>query len=143
MNGFQKLAYALSNLGQDQGSKTFKTAPKEIRIELATVLTPPPDLKILIDGMSVPLGKEFLTVAEHLTRHKRIVTISHQEMAKRDLGDAKREDFLDTDDLAAPFTSHKHSYVEMQFEDVLKPDDKVLVLSVNSAYYIMDRVVGL
>ncbi|WP_400162929.1 DUF2577 domain-containing protein [Brevibacillus sp. TJ4] len=139
MNGFQKLAHILSGLDQKQGGAT---APlQDIRIELATVINPQPNLKILIDGMTDPIGKEFLTVAEHLMRHKRIVTITHQEKEERDLGDMTREDFLDTDDLAPPYTSYKHSYVEMQFEDVLKKDDKILVLSVGSAYYIIDRVV--
>lgn len=142
MNGFQKLAHTLSGLDQKQGQNGAKPPQKDIRIELATVIKPQPDLKILIDGMAEPIGKEFLTIAEHLARHKRIVTITHQEKAERDLGDMKKEDYLDTDDLAAPYTSFKHNYLEQQFEDVLKKDDKILVLSVGSAYYIMDRVVS-
>ncbi|MDH6351934.1 DUF2577 domain-containing protein [Brevibacillus sp. 1238] len=141
MNGFQKLAQTLSGINQNQSQNGAKPPQKDFRIELATVIKPSPDLKILIDGMTEPIGKEFLTVVEHLTRHKRIVSITHQEKAERDLGDMKKEDFLDTDDLAAPFTSYKHNYVELQSEDVLKKDDKVLVLSVESAYYIIDRVV--
>lgn len=139
MNGFQKLALTLSGLENKRGGEQLSS--KDIRIELATVIKPPPDLKILIDGMTEPIGKEFITVAEHLTRHKRIVTITHQEKAERDLGDKKKEDFLDTDDLVAPFSSYKHNYVELQMEDVLKIDDKVLVLSAASAFYIIDRVV--
>ncbi|RAT95925.1 DUF2577 domain-containing protein [Brevibacillus sp. Leaf182] len=140
MNGFQKLAHVLSGANQKQGTGGTNPPPKDIRIELATVIKPPPDLKILIDGMTEPIGKEFITVLEHLTRHTRIVTITHQEKAERDLGDMKKEDFLDTDDVAAPFTSFKHNYLLLQFEDVLKLNDKVHVLSVDSAYYILDRV---
>ena len=73
------------------------------------------------------LTEEFLIVAEHLTRHERIVTIEHNELEMRELGDKKEMDFLDTDDKAAPATSYKHSYVKMIFEDGLKKDDLVIL----------------
>lgn len=82
-------------------------------------------------------------VAEHLTRHSRIVTIIHEEQKERDLGDKTEKDLLDTDDdsPSPELTKFTYSFVEMKFEDVLKKGDRVLVASVGSRYYIIDRVV--
>ncbi|MBG9657813.1 DUF2577 domain-containing protein [Cytobacillus firmus] len=87
------------------------------------------------------LTEEFLDVAEHLTRHERIVTIEHEELAVRELGDKKEADFLDTDDKAAPVTKYKHSYVKMVFEDGLKKGDKVVLLRVQGGhrFLVIDR----
>ncbi|QQE73150.1 DUF2577 domain-containing protein [Brevibacillus composti] len=115
------------------------------RLELATVVSPPPDLRIRIDNMALDLEADDLVVAEHLTRHKRIVTITHEELAERDLGDKIERDGLDTDDMVEgnPITEYRHAYVELTFEDVLKPGDRVIVASMNDgqAYLILDRVV--
>lgn len=115
------------------------------RIELATVTSPPPNLRIRIDDMAIELEADDLVVAEHLTRHKRIVTITHEELAERDLGDKIVQDGLDTDDMVEgnPITEYRHSYVELTFEDVLKAGDRVIVASMNGeqTYLILDRVV--
>lgn len=61
-------------------------------------------------------------VAEHLTRHSRIVTIVHEEQKERDLGDKMEKDLLDTDDDSPlpELTKFSYSFVELKFEDVLK-----------------------
>ena len=110
------------------------------RFELATVVAPPPELRIKIDNMALELEADDVLVAEHLTRHKRIVTIKHEQDAERDVGDTepKPRDNDSTGSLAWTY-----SYVEMQFEDVLKAGDRVLVASMNDgqSYVILDRVV--
>ncbi|MCM3592507.1 DUF2577 domain-containing protein [Brevibacillus borstelensis] len=110
------------------------------RLELATVVSPPPDLRIRIDNMALDLEADDVLVAEHLTRHKRVVTIRHEQDAERDVGDTepKPRDNDSTGSLAWTY-----SYVELQFEDVLKAGDRVLVASMNGeqTYLILDRVV--
>lgn len=132
MNGFQKLAMVLG--AQKNGNEGEE---KAVRLEFATVQTPQPELSILIDGMTIPFGKDFLYVAEGVSRHKRIATITHEQDVERDVGDT------------IPFPKGKDSdgdlyrklaYVELQLEDVLKPGDRIVVASVDSQYVILDRV---
>ncbi|MGG1662878.1 DUF2577 family protein [Brevibacillus sp. NRS-1366] len=136
MNGFQKLAMVF---GSQQSNSTLKKedVKKEVRLEFATVQTPEPELSILIDGMTVPFGKDFLFVAEGITRHKRIATITHEQDVERDVGDTvpfPKDSDSDGD------LYRKLAYVEMQLEDVLKAGDRIVVASVNSQYVIVDRV---
>jgi hypothetical protein len=116
---------------------------KDVDIVLGTVTSPPPALKVRIDNEPTEIEAEDLIVSEHLTRHKRIVTINHTEKTQRNLGDGIAEDHLDTDDLAAPYTSFSYNYVEMQFEDVLKANDRVILAECENGqtYVILDRAV--
>nr|WP_269091478.1 DUF2577 domain-containing protein [Brevibacillus brevis] len=109
------------------------------KLELATVIAPPPELRIKIDNMTIELDAGDLVVCEHLTRHTRIVTITHEEGVARDVGDIvpfPKDHDSDGDQY------RKLSYIEFQFEDVLKPGDRVLVSSMNDGqtYVIHDRV---
>lgn len=117
---------------------------KDLNVEIGTVVSAAPDLKIKIERDQIVLEKDDLLVAEHLTRHKRIVTLSHQEKEKRDLGDCHAEDYLDTDDLAPPYTSYQHNYIELQFEDVLRKYDRVFLIADDDTqqYFVIDRVVS-
>lgn len=97
--------------------------------------------KVKLDNFKHEVDCMFL---EYVTRdHKRIVTISHDEMEPRDLGDKTEYDYLDTDDKAPPYTSYKHNYVELKYEDVIKKGDRVLVAIVNngSDHIVLGRVV--
>lgn len=116
---------------------------KPLNVEIATVTAAAPDLKIKLDSDGLELEKDELIVMEHLTRHDRIITLEHVELAERDLGDGVGIDHLDTDDLAAPVTSYKHSYVKMTVEDVLKVGDRVAVvcLAEDMVYVVLDRTV--
>ena len=96
--------------------------------------------KVKLDNFKHEVDCIFL---EYVTRnHKRIVTLSHDEMTPRDLGDKTEYDHLDTDDKSPPYTSYKHNFVELQFEDVLKIGDRVLVAIVNngSDHVVLGRV---
>lgn len=134
-SGASQLAQVIKRLGYNAYDK----------FELATVTAPPPTLKIKIDNMAVELEDDDVIVAQHLTRHKRIVTIEHEELKERNLGDMVVQDGLDTDDMVEgnPITTYKHSYVELTFEDVLKTGDRVIVASINDgqSYVILDRAV--
>ncbi|MBB6283827.1 DUF2577 family protein [Geobacillus subterraneus] len=46
---------------------------KDVSIELATVTSPPPNIKIQVDNMKIELDKDDVVVAEHLLPHKRMV----------------------------------------------------------------------
>lgn len=117
---------------------------KDVNVEIGTVISAPPNLKIKIERDGIVLEKDDLTVAEHLTRHKRIVTLSHTELEPRDIGDGKAKDYLDTDDLIPPITTYKHNYIELQFEDVLKVGNRVFVIVDDDSqeYYVIDRAVS-
>ncbi len=115
-----------------------------ISIMEATVTKAPPEIEIMIGGNPKDIiKKDLIVTAEHLTRHKRIVTITHDESTVRDLGDGTEKDLLDTDNDEKPYTHFKQSYVEMQFEDVLKVGDKVMVIIFDQGqrYLIVDRMV--
>ncbi|WP_245983523.1 DUF2577 domain-containing protein [Ammoniphilus oxalaticus] len=87
------------------------------------------------------LTADFLDVAEHLTRHERIVSIHHEEMATRNLGDRTDHDMLDSDDGEPPYTKYQHDYVKLIMQDGLKTGDKVVLLRVQGGhrFLVLDR----
>lgn len=132
-NGYNQLHQVIKRVGRNDFDK----------FELATVTSPPPEIRIRVDNWPIDLEADDIIVAEHLTRHTRIVTIRHEEMAERDLGDKIVQDGLDTDDMVEgnPITEYRHSYVELTFEDVLKVGDRVIILSASDSqsFYVLDR----
>ncbi len=129
-DGFSQLRQVVAEVGRNDYDK----------LELATVTAPPPALRIKIDNMALELEADDLVVAEHLTRHTRIVTITHEQDAERDVGDTEPKP---RDNDSSGSLAWAHSYIELRFEDVLKPGDRVLVSSMNDGqtYVIKDRVV--
>jgi hypothetical protein len=85
----------------------------DVNIELATVTSAPPDLKIKVDNMKVELDRDDLIVAQYLTKHKR--------QAKINGG----------------------TTVELEYQDELKPGDRVIVASANNGqlYFVIDKAV--
>lgn len=130
-DGFSKLAQEITKGGYN----------KAIDIEIGKVIAPPPDIIIRVDSSPILLDKYDLIIAEHLTRHDRIVTIEHEELKERQLGDKVEQDYLDTDDKAAPITSYRHNFVKLRFEDLLKKGDRIIVarLDEQMLYVILDR----
>ncbi|MGG4453221.1 DUF2577 domain-containing protein [Brevibacillus porteri] len=129
-SGFSQLRQAIERFGYNPYDK----------LELATVIASPPELRIKIDNMTIELDADDIVVCEHLTRHKRIATITHEQDKERDVGDITpfpKDNDSDGD------LYQKLSYIEFQFEDVLKPGDRVLVSSMNDGqtYVILDRAV--
>lgn len=86
---------------------------KDVDIELATVTSAPPDLKIKVDNMKVELDRDDLIVAQCLTKHKRQVKIDGGET------------------------------IELEYQDELKPGDRVIVASANNGqlYFVIDKAV--
>ena len=101
----------------------------------AVVTQAPPELAIQLKNDSkLPIPKEIIVVAEHLTRHERKMQIKSSAI----------EGFTKSAD------NHTHGYesidmteAEVTFLDELKAGDEVLVVSLQGgqAYYIADRVV--
>ncbi|MBU8715386.1 DUF2577 domain-containing protein [Brevibacillus parabrevis] len=129
-SGFSQLRQVIAQVGRNDYDK----------FELATVTSPPPELRIKIDNMSLELDHADLIVAQHLTRHTRIATITHEQGKERDVGDITPfpKDHDSDGDL-----HRKLSYIEFQFEDVLKPGDRVYVSSMNDGqtYVVHDKAV--
>ncbi|MED4971314.1 DUF2577 family protein [Parageobacillus toebii] len=85
---------------------------KDVSIELATVTSPPPNIKIQVDNMKIELDKDDVIIAQYLTKHKRQVRIN---------GDTT---------------------VELEYQDELKVGDRVIVASDrDQVFYIIDRAV--
>jgi Protein of unknown function (DUF2577) len=85
----------------------------DVNIEMATVTSAPPDLKIKVDNMKVELDRDDLVVAQYLTKHKRQVKINGG------------------------------TTVELEYQDELKPGDRVIVTSANNGqiYFVLDKAV--
>lgn len=115
--------------------------------ELATVVSSYPALSVRIDNMKVSLGGSNLVVCERLLRSTRIVSLKSRPGTVRELGDKTEEDknrmsnsqdgFLKVD------SEIEFSHVQLEFQDVLKVGDRVLVQAVpgGQKYMIIDRVV--
>lgn len=88
-------------------------ANTDVTIELATVTSPPPALRIKVDGMKIELESDDLIVAERLTAYSRTVTLNDGEP------------------------------VTLAYGDELLAGDRVIVASVNSGqlYVILDKAV--
>jgi HSP20 family molecular chaperone IbpA len=86
---------------------------KDVEIELATVTSAPPNLKIKVDNMKVELDRDDLIVAQSITKHKRQVKID---------GGAT---------------------VDLEYQDELKVGDRVIVANVKNGqlYIVLDKAV--
>lgn len=85
---------------------------KDLSIELATVTSPPPNIKIQVDNMKIELDKDDVIIAQYLTKHKRQVRINGG------------------------------TTVELEYQDELKAGDRVIVASDrDQVFYILDRAV--
>lgn len=140
-SGASQLVQLIRTLGQNT----------DVTLELATVTSAPPSLKIKVDNMAVELDKDDLLVSQSLTKHKRKMNI------KTDKGF--------TTDVTVPIVEHGLVFVgqgtltpksfalkeanmtvkeaEVEFVDELKKDDRVLVAGFQQGqiYVILDRVV--
>lgn len=122
--------------------------PMGARIELATVIESPPNLKIRRDSDQLILEKEELVVAQHLTRHTRIASVNYEWDKARDLGDisvitSSRRNYIVSQPDVTPYHSYDMNYAYITMQDVLKVGDRVLLAcdDDNMVYYILDRAV--
>lgn len=141
--------------------------PSGVRIELATVIESPPNLKIRRDSDQLVLEKEELVVAEHLAKHKRIMTF--QKVGDTRFSSGYSRPFttnirIGSDEVSEEMTPaglgpHTHDItvvelanvqndfdavdVEVEYQDELRKDDRVLLAcdDDNMVYYVLDRAV--
>lgn len=125
-SGASKMVQVIRKFGHNQ----------DINIEFATVTSPPPNLKIKVDNMSIELDKDDLMVAEYLTKHKRKIKFTSSSVAEA----------MSTEG----FEPHVHDITslvlegEMEFIDELKAGERVIVANIDSGqtYVILDRAVS-
>jgi PIN domain nuclease of toxin-antitoxin system len=132
---------------------------KDIDIELATVTNPPPKLKIQIDNMKIELEADDLIVAQHLTKHKRYVTMKKSIDSQFESYIKLKSTEVSESMSSQGYIPHTHDItsitldniqndfafenIEMEFQDELKKGDRIIVASVNDGqkYIILDRAV--
>lgn len=143
-NGFSQLRQVIAQVGYNDFDK----------IELATVLAPPPGLRIQIDNMKEPLEADDLIVAQHLTRHKRKITLTGLHNTDILVEDAEQSaggtypkgtpiNSIDFDEFSVRKADITVTEAEIEYLDELAEGDRVIVSSMNDgqAYVILDRVV--
>ena len=132
---------------------------RELFVEVGIVVSEPPDLKIEVDG-DIILEADDLIVAEHLTKHSRIVTIEPQEHEYADPSYITFGSDTVTESMSAEgLGPHVHDvtqitldnvqrdflakHVRITYDDELKLGDRVLIISDDETdeYYVIDRVV--
>ena len=120
-----------------QRDKAVGTAMFGTGLVLGTLTQPK---KVKLDNFKHEVDCIFFEYATN--QHKRIVTISHDKTIPRDLGEKTEYGDIKIDDVPPSYTKYKHSFVELQFEDVLKVGDRVLVAIVNngSDHVVLGRV---
>lgn len=125
--GRSKLRHVIRELGYN----------KDVDIEFATVLSPPPKIKLKVDGLPFDLDEEDVIICEHLLEQTRTVTISG--------GKISQDTTLDGD----PSHSHKITSflitdAEIKINQSLKAGDRVIVVSYGAGqnYIVLDRIGG-
>ncbi|MFP4976475.1 DUF2577 family protein [Paenibacillus sp. CN-4] len=124
----------------------------DVSIELATVTSAPPELKIKVDHMNVELEKDDLIVVQSLTKHKRTVTLISEGGASGEAGNMTSSATgtvsgnpaeLQLKGLTFSSADFTAKEAELEFLDELKKDDRVLVAGIQQGqmYVILDRVV--
>lgn len=94
------------------------------------------------------LTEEFLDVAEHLTRHERIISLEYEypkTWLKERIGDEPKDTISSRRNIGSgqvtPYEQYEMKYAKMIFEDGLKKDDKVVLLRVQGGhrFLVIDR----
>ncbi|GLC87484.1 DUF2577 domain-containing protein [Lysinibacillus piscis] len=121
-------------------------ASNPVNIVLGTVVETKP-LKIELHS-KLPLTEEYLLVAEHLTRHERVVSIRYEypkNYTKEQIGDASKQANSARknigDPASNPYENYTMSYARLTVEDGLKVGDKVVLHRVQGGqkYFVSDR----
>lgn len=97
------------------------------------VYSSPPNIKLkLKDNSKLIIPSEFIRVAEHLTRHKRIANINGGSGSTSSAGDPEH-----THDIQ----SLQFDNAQIEFVDELKIGDKVMVAAVQGgqSFFVIDR----
>ncbi|MGN7387718.1 DUF2577 domain-containing protein [Sporosarcina sp. SAFN-015] len=139
-NVYSKLVQTIRDVGYS----------KPVNIEIATVVDAPPNLRIKLDQDGLILEKDDLIVAEHLTRHERIVSVNYEypkTWLLADIGDMPKDADSSRNYIgsaqAIPYEKYEMLNAKMTFEDVLKPGERVILacLDEDMVYVVLDRAV--
>ncbi|EFI68942.1 hypothetical protein BFZC1_08805 [Lysinibacillus fusiformis ZC1] len=121
-------------------------ASNPVNIVVGEVIESKP-LKIEVHSKLI-LTDEFLLVAEHLTRHERIVSIAYeyaQNFSSGRMGDAWKQASSSRKNIREsepnPYEKYDMKYAKFIFEDGLKIGDKVVLHRVQGGqrYFVSDR----
>lgn len=121
-------------------------ASNPVNIVLGTVIEAKP-LKIEIHSKLI-LTDEFLLVAEHLTRHERVVTTQYEfpkDYTSSQIGDGVKKASSKRKNIGGsfevPYEEYEMQFAKMVFEDGLKEGDKVVLHRVQGGqqYFVSDR----
>ncbi|WP_263560465.1 DUF2577 domain-containing protein [Paenibacillus polymyxa] len=125
----------------------------EVDIEYATILAPPPALRVQVDNMKIELDGDDVIIPEHLREHTRKVSVKAVEPTTLELSRYTR--VTKETESSAPVNSKAFSDVfnfggftsgmfEITFHDTLKAGDRVAVASFGAGqrYIVLDRIGG-
>ncbi|AHM66848.1 hypothetical protein PPSQR21_032090 [Paenibacillus polymyxa SQR-21] len=125
----------------------------EVDIEYATILAPPPALRVQVDNMKIELDGDDVIIPEHLREHTRKVSVKAMEPTTLELNRYTR--VTRETESSAPVNSKAFSDVfnfggftsgefEITFHDTLKAGDRVAVASFGAGqrYIVLDRIGG-
>ncbi|RFT92338.1 DUF2577 domain-containing protein [Paenibacillus jamilae] len=123
----------------------------EVDIEYATIIAPPPALRVQVDNMKIELDGDDVIITEHLREHTRKVSVKAVEPTTFELNRYTR--ITKETESSAPVNSKAFSDVfnfgsftsgefEITFHDTLKAGDRVAVASFGAGqrYIVLDRI---
>ncbi|EHS56847.1 DUF2577 family protein [Paenibacillus kribbensis] len=123
----------------------------EVNIEYATILAPPPALRVQVDNMKIELDGDDVFILEHLREHTRKVSVKATNPTTLELNRYTR--VTKETESSAPVNSKAFSDVfnfgsfasgtfEITFHDTLKAGDRVAVASFGAGqrYIVLGRI---
>ncbi|MMZ56043.1 hypothetical protein D1872_179210 [compost metagenome] len=123
----------------------------EVDIEYATIIAPPPALRVQVDNMKIELDGDDVIIPEHLREHTRKVSVKATTPTTLELSRYTR--VTKETESSAPVNSKAFSDVfnfggftsgefEITFHDTLKAGDRVAVASFGAGqrYIVLDRI---
>jgi len=127
----------VAELIEGSGVSQFKSVMKQITyiksadIEFATILAPPPSIRVVVDGMKIELDADDLAICESLTKTTRDITF---------MADVAIE--VDIDGILRDGTIAAGTSASIETDNALKAGDRVVIASINDGqlYVILDRL---
>lgn len=127
----------MAELIEGSGVSQFKSVMKQITyiksadIEFATILAPPPSIRVVVDGMKIELDADDLAICESLTKTTRDITF---------MADVAIE--VDIDGILRDGTIAAGTSASIETDNALKAGDRVVIASINDGqlYVILDRL---
>ncbi|MGF7045678.1 hypothetical protein J2T13_000138 [Paenibacillus sp. DS2015] len=109
------------------------TYVKSADIEFATVLAPPPSIRVVVDGMKIELDADDLSICESLTKTTRDIKFKADVAIKVDIDGTLRDGTIKTG-----------TSTSIETDNALKAGDRVVIASINDGqlYVILDRLGG-